>query len=251
MTTAARAAAIPLVVVVLAGCGEKPRAPAPPRPAPPPAEQVPGRVVPPVVPTLSPGQTLVAAIQRRSELRAAPGGRVLATIPRRTEFFSPQVLTVLGVKRGWVRVLHPDVPDGRGAWVSLKDVHLRPAGWAIDVDLSQRRGVLSHNGRVFHAFTVGVGAPLHPTPTGRFGVTDRLRSTRATSYYGCCVLALTGHQPHVAQEWRGGDRLAIHGTDRPSTIGEAATLGCLHTDEKTMRLLMSHVPLGTAVTIHA
>ena len=251
MTTAARAAALPLVVVVLAGCGEKTRAPAPPRAARPPAEQQPGRVVPPVVPTLSPGQTLVAAVQHRSRLRAAPGGRVIATIPKLTEFASPQVLAVLAVRRGWVRVLHPDVPDGRGAWVSLKNVHLRPAAWAIDVDLSQRRAVLRRNGRTFHVFTVGIGSPLHPTPTGRFGVTDRLRSTRETAYYGCCVLALTGHQPHIAQQWKGGDRLAIHGTDRPSTIGEAATLGCLHTDEKTMRMLMARVPLGTTVTIHA
>ena len=251
MTKAARAAALPLVVVVLAGCGEKKHAPAPPRPVRPPAQQQPGRVVPPVVPTLSPGQTLVAAVQRRSKLRAAPGGHVIATIPKQTEFASPQVLAVLAVRRGWARVLHPDVPDGRGAWVPLKNVHLRPAAWAIDVDLSERRAVLLRNGRAFHAFTVGIGSPLHPTPTGRFGVTDRLRSTRETAYYGCCVLALTGHQPHIAQQWKGGDRLAIHGTDRPSTIGEAATLGCLHTDERTMRMLMARVPLGTTVTIHA
>jgi lipoprotein-anchoring transpeptidase ErfK/SrfK len=249
MTAAARAAAISLVVVALAGCGEKERAAAPARPARPPAEQQPGRVVPPVVPALSPGQTIVASVRRRSELRAAPGGRVIATIPRLTEFASPQVLAVLGVKRGWARVLHPDVPDGRGAWVSLKDVRLRPAAWAIDVDLSERRGVLRRNGRPFSTFVVGVGSPLHPTPTGRFGVTDRLQATRETAYYGCCVLALTGHQPHIAQQWRGGDRLAIHGTDRPSTIGQAATLGCLHTDEKTMRMLMARVPLGTVVTI--
>ena len=207
-------------------------------------------MVPPVVPTLAPGQTLVAAVQRRSKLRAAPGGRVLTTIRPQTEFESPQVLAVLGVKRGWARVLHPDVPDGRGAWVSLKNVHLRPAAWTIDVDLSQRRAELRRNGRIVRVFTVGVGSPLHPTPTGRFGVTDRLQATRETAYYGCCVLALTGHQPHIAQQWQGGDRLAIHGTDRPSTIGQAATLGCLHTDEKTMRMLMARVPLGTSVTIH-
>jgi lipoprotein-anchoring transpeptidase ErfK/SrfK len=64
------------------------------------------------------------------------------------------------------------------------------------------------------------------------------------------VLALSGHQPDVPQHWAGGDRLAFHGTDRPATIGAAATLGCLHTDDATMRLLVSRVPLGTTVVIH-
>jgi lipoprotein-anchoring transpeptidase ErfK/SrfK len=176
---------------------------------------------------------------------------VLARVGPRTAFASPQVLAVLGVQRGWAHVLHPSLPDHRGGWVALRAVRLRAAAWSIDVDLSERRAVLRRNGRVFRRFTVGIGASGTPTPTGRFGVTDRLRSGAATAYYGCCVVALNGHQPNISQRWQGGDRLAIHGTDRPATIGQAATLGCLHADEATMRMLMTRVPLGSTVTIHA
>ena len=48
---------------------------------------------------------------------------------------------------------------------------------------------------------------------GRFAVTDKLRTEdRADSPYGCCALALTGHQTKLVPGWPGGDRLAIHGT---------------------------------------
>ncbi len=235
-------------VVVLGGCG-KTSAPAPQTsvPTPPPAR----RVVPPVVPVPRAGQTLVAAVRVKGPLRASPGGRVLAHAGPRTAFGSPQVLAVLGVSGDWVHVLHPGLPDRRGGWVALRNVALRPAAWAIDVDLSTRRAELRRNGRVFRTFAVGIGAPGTSTPAGRYGVTDRLSAGRSNSYYGCCVIALTGHQPNVPQRWQGGDRLAIHGTDAPATIGAAATLGCLHADDATMRVLVSRVPLGTQVTIHA
>jgi lipoprotein-anchoring transpeptidase ErfK/SrfK len=253
VTVRARAAAaLAVVVLAAAGCGggeSHPRA-ARPRTPPAPATGAPAPVPPPV-PRVRRGQTLVAAVERRSSLRAAPGGRILGTVGPRTEFGSPQVLAVLGVAGRWAHVLHPRLPDHRGGWVALSALHLRPAAWRIVVDLSARRAKLLYNGRVFHEFTVGIGSPATPTPTGTFGVTDRLSAGSGASYYGCCVIALSGHQPHVPQHWAGGDRLAIHGTDAPSTIGEAATLGCLHADEATMRLLVSRVPLGTKVVIHS
>jgi lipoprotein-anchoring transpeptidase ErfK/SrfK len=212
----------------------------------------PGRAVPPPVrvPALRTGQTLVAAVERRAALRRSPRGGVIGAVGPHTAFGSPQVLAVLGVSRGWAHVLHPSAPDGSGAWIAVRNVRLRPAAWTIEVDLSKRRARLLRDGRLFRAFTVGIGAPATPTPTGTFGVTDKLSAGPASSYYGCCVLALSGHQPNVPQHWAGGDRLAFHGTDRPATIGAAATLGCLHTDDATMRALVSRVPLGATVVIH-
>jgi lipoprotein-anchoring transpeptidase ErfK/SrfK len=134
--------------------------------------------------------------------------------------------------------------------VRAADVRLLRETWAIDVDLSRHRAELLHRGRPYRAFAVAVGTPAYPTPRGTFGVTDRLRTGGPGSPYGCCVLALSGRQPHVAQDWPGGDRIAIHGTDEPASIGTAASHGCLRASETTMHLLMARVPLGTPVTIH-
>jgi hypothetical protein len=48
--------------------------------------------------------------------------------------------------------------------------------------------------------------------------------------------------------WAGGDRLAIHGGGE---IGRRATSGCLHASEAVLRYLVSRLPLGTQVVIHA
>jgi lipoprotein-anchoring transpeptidase ErfK/SrfK len=43
--------------------------------------------------------------------------------------------------------------------------------------------------------------------------------------------------------------MAIHGTNAPSTIGAAASAGCVHARDQVMRVLMRRVPLGTPVLI--
>jgi lipoprotein-anchoring transpeptidase ErfK/SrfK len=110
--------------------------------------------------------------------------------------------------------------------------------------------VVRHNGRVVARTRVAVGRPAAPTPRGRFAVTDKLTTGSDNGPYGCCVLALTGHQPAIPQGWGGGDRIAMHGTPSPETIGHAASTGCLRAYNSVMRALVRRVPLGTRVTIH-
>jgi len=96
---------------------------------------------------------------------------------------------------------------------------------------------------------VGIGAYGSETPTGRFAVTDELSGPSYSASYGCCILALSGHQQHLPPGWRGGDRLAIHGTDSVATVGDAGSAGCLRAADADMRALMGRVPLGTPVFI--
>lgn len=176
---------------------------------------------------------------------------MVAHARRRTEFGSATVFAVGRVRGKWLGVLSPSLPNGRVGWVRADRVKLLRETWRIRVDLSQRRGVLLHQGRRYAAFPVAVGTPTYSTPTGTFGVTDRLSTGGPGSPYGCCVLALTGHQPNVPQDWPGGDRIAIHGTNDPASVGTAASHGCLRASERTMRLLIAKVPLGTQVVIRA
>jgi hypothetical protein len=93
---------------------------------------------------------------------------------------------------------------------------------------------------------VAIGAPSTPTPTGVFAVTDELTGLDP-AVYGCCILALSGHQTHLPPGWPGGDRLAIHGG---GGIGSAVSSGCLHAAEPDLRWLIARVPPGTQVIIH-
>ena len=106
------------------------------------------------------------------------------------------------------------------------------------------------HGEVIDRFRIGVGRTGSDTPPGTYAVTDLIRTERASTY-GCCVLALTGHQPSLPAGWIGGDRLALHGTADPSSVGAARSAGCIRVAEPDLRRLMRRIRLGSKVTIRA
>ena len=184
-------------------------------------------------------------------LHAKPNGPVIARVGSRTEFGSPQTLAVATRAGGWVGVINEDVANGSVAWVKAHTRSLKPklTRVALRVSLERKRLELLDGHRVERRMTIGVGKPGSPTPKGRFSITDKLPGSEYGSVYGCCILGLSGHQPNTPPVWKGGNRLAIHGTDNPGTIGRRSSLGCLHADAKDMKLLMRRVPLGTPVFI--
>ncbi len=191
-----------------------------------------------------------ARLQRRTQLRARPGGRVLRALGTRTGFGSPRVLAVVGRRPGWLAVLSHHRPGGRAGWIPTRAALLLHQPYALHADVSARRVVVRREGKVVRRLRVAVGRPGTPTPTGRFAVTDLLRAAPG-SPYGCCALALTGRQHTLAQGWRGGDRLALHGTPDPASVGRAVSGGCLRAPDADMRWLLARVHLGATVTIRA
>jgi hypothetical protein len=190
-----------------------------------------------------------ARVVARTWLRATPDGRRLKRIGTRTEFGSPRILAVVGERGGWLRVLAPELANGRRGWVLASRTRAGSTNVSIVVDRSQRRLRLLRGSRTIRRLPVAVGRAGTPTPTGRFAVTDKLRTGSPDSPYGCCALALTGHQTKLLPGWPGGDRLAIHGTPQPETVGKAISLGCMRAHRGDIRALMRTVPLGSPVTV--
>jgi hypothetical protein len=193
----------------------------------------------------------IAHVHKAIALRARPGGRVVARLGRRTEFGSPETLAVVRRRGSWLAVVSTTRPNGRLAWVRAGSVRLSSTRFSLTLDLSRRRLVLKKGESVLRRMPVGVGRPGSPTPTGRFAVTDELAGASYGPYYGCCIIALSAHQPHLPAGWPGGDRIAIHGTNAPATIGAASSAGCAHARDSDLRVLMRRVPLGTPVFIRA
>jgi lipoprotein-anchoring transpeptidase ErfK/SrfK len=195
----------------------------------------------------------VLSVHRRVTLRSKPGGKALATVGATTQFGSPATLTVAATKGGWLGVTSTDLPNGKLGWVKagkgLGDEHRTKI--SIRIDLSRKRLQLVAGRRVVRTATIGIGRPGSPTPTGRYSITDKLSGGAYGPYYGCCILALSGHQTNTPAGWQGGDRLAIHGTNDPSSIGVPSSAGCLHADAEDLKVLMRRVPLGTPVFIRA
>ena len=123
--------------------------------------------------------------------------------------------------------------------------------WSIYADLSLRRLYVQHDGATVRRFDIAIGRKGNPTPRGRFAVTDKLRVTDRGSPYGCCVLAVTGHQTRLPAGWPGGDRLAVHATNELSSLGQAASLGCLRVTSAQARWLIRTMPLGAPLFVKA
>jgi lipoprotein-anchoring transpeptidase ErfK/SrfK len=183
-------------------------------------------------------------------LRAKPGGRALARVGARTEFGSPQTLSVAFRKGEWIAVRSPALRNRQLGWLRAGMVRLLKRPVRIDVDLSERTLSLVEGGVVRRRDAVAIGSAETPTPPGAFYVTDKLPGPEFGTYYGCCILALSGRQPNLPEGWSGGDRLAIHGTPTPD-YGEPVTNGCLHLPGEVLQVLMRDVPLGTPVHIRA
>jgi lipoprotein-anchoring transpeptidase ErfK/SrfK len=210
------------------------------------------REAPPTqAPAVRPRGPFGAQLARRTQLRASPGGRVLATLGMRTGYGSARVLSVVGRRGPWLAVLSHYLPNSHAGWIPRAGVTLLHEPYTLRVDLSDRELVVRHDGRPVRHITVAVGRPGTATPTGRFAVTDRLRITGGGGAYGCCAMALTGNQPNVPQGWSGGDRIAIHGTSNEATLGTPASSGCLRAGDRDMRWLLGRVPDGAPVRIRA
>jgi L,D-transpeptidase catalytic domain len=194
---------------------------------------------------------LVALVLHPTALRASPGGHSIAHLATRTEFGSPEMLWVLKHVPGWLGVITPQAGNGRVAWIEQRAASLSRVSWELKVSLSGRRLTVINHGKVVQRYTVAIGTPDAPTPTGRFAVTDRLVTGDPSGPYGCCILALSASAPHAIQGWTGGTRIAIHSTPETGSIGEAASHGCIRLSLPEGRWLLGHIPLGTPTLISA
>ncbi len=206
----------------------------------------------PTLPAIPGGAgSLVALVVHPTALRASPGGQSIAHLATRTEFGSPEMLWVVKHVPGWLGVITPQAGNGRVAWVAQRATSLSRVSWELKVSLSARRLTVLNHGNVVERYTVAIGTPDAPTPTGRFAVTDRLATDDPGGPYGCCIIALSANAPHAIQGWTGGTRIAIHSTPETGTIGEAASHGCVRLTLPEGRWLLGHIPLGTPTLISA
>lgn len=247
---------LPLAILALAGCGggtkaDRQQAAVVPAPQATQAQDPPATTSTREAPPPSPGR-LTVQITRPVRLRASPGGAVVGGILPKTEFRSDTIVPVVRQRNGWLGVISKELPNGQIGWIAANTGLVSYwTHWSVAVSLSRREVVVRRAGRVKQRFRAAIGSPSTPTPTGRFAVTDKLLTRNPASVYGCCILALSAHQPHTPQGWGGGDRVAIHATNLPETIGTAASLGCLRAPAEEARRLVRTVPLGTIVTIRA
>ena len=200
----------------------------------------------------SPHEHLLVRVERPVPVTVRPGGPRLATVGRTTPFGSARVLSVVGREGRWLHVATADLPSARNGWIdsSQPGLAVRATKLSVLIHLDS-----PHPGPP-QAATASCArsrsASVRPPPRRRSGASRSRTSSRvrpSARVYGCCILALSAQQTHLPAGWHGGNRIAIHGTNVPSSIGAAVSTGCLHAGDADLRYLMARVPLGTPVTI--
>jgi lipoprotein-anchoring transpeptidase ErfK/SrfK len=195
------------------------------------------------------------AVRRLSAFRS-PGSSRLATYGTLNQNGVPTVFGVIGasVRKDctprWYRVELPQRPNGASGWVRAADVELAAVHTRIIVDLSARRLTFFRDGRPRLTTTVAIGAPATPTPTGRYYVNQRLVPRDTTGPYGPAAIGVSAFS-NVLTGWTQGGPIAIHGTDDPSSIGHAASNGCIRANNAVVRRLFGLALAGTPVIIRA
>ncbi len=166
-----------------------------------------------------------------------------------TDFGSARAMLVLAEQGEWLRVALPTRPNGSSGWVRKADVDVRVVDEAVQIDLAARTLTLLDAGKPLVTTPVAIGDADHPTPTGEFYVVDKLDTGNDASPYGRFALGLSAHSD-VLTEFAGGDgQVGIHGTNDPSSIGKAASHGCIRVPADVASLLAEVVHLGTPISI--
>jgi lipoprotein-anchoring transpeptidase ErfK/SrfK len=199
------------------------------------------------------GSTLILEAQGEVDVFASPGDpEPIRVLEARTILDTPTVVKVLeGPNDGWARVMLPGRPNGSEGWVESDNLTEYVVEGKVIVDLSDRTLSYYVDEEEILSTTVAVGTGGNPTPTGSFFVTDNVTLANPNSVWGPHALGLSARSDTIT-EFNGGDGIVgIHGTNRPESIGEAASLGCVRVPNEVIIQLHEMIQVGTPVHITA
>lgn len=176
-----------------------------------------------------------------------PGGPPVAALPT-TELGSPTWVPVVQSRPGWDRILLPTRPNRSTGWIYLKGAGLVTAysPYQVKINLAAYQLTVLDAGRDLGSWTVAVGAPATPTPTGRTFLLASVAPVRPT--YSPLILPLGLHSDTLTTFGGGPGTVGLHGWPDTAVFGHAVSHGCVRVPAATLRIL-SQIPLGSSVMI--
>jgi lipoprotein-anchoring transpeptidase ErfK/SrfK len=123
-----------------------------------------------------------------------------------------------------------------------------PMKRVIVVSLEDRKLALVEDGQIRKVYTVAVGKPTTPSPTGRYTIARRVKNP-TYSHDGKTVLPGPGNP--VGTRWMGHSvkGYGIHGTNEPKSIGKAVSHGCIRMARKDLEEIYEMVSVGDTVEL--
>jgi lipoprotein-anchoring transpeptidase ErfK/SrfK len=193
---------------------------------------------------------LVVHPRRPQIVYAGPGKRPVAVLPA-TELGSPTWVPVVQRSPGWERVLLPSRPNRATGWIYTAgargpQLDTRRSAYLIRISTGTRKLSVYDGSRPLGTWTVAVGAPATPTPTGRTFLLALLAPLHPT--YSPLIMPLGFHSNTLTTFGGGPGTVGLHGWPKPSVFGRAVSHGCVRVPTTGLHVL-SRVPLGSLVVI--
>ncbi len=174
--------------------------------------------------------------------KAAFSSGSLARIRQVAVFTVLQLLVVCAV--GQSAELQTPTPTQTAVPLAIRPIR------RVLVSISDRRLAVLEGGKVLGVFEVAVGTHATPSPSGQFRIARRLENP---AYYHPGVVIPAGRNNPLGPRWVGLSQkgFGIHGTNEPSSIGKAASHGCIRLRNRDIRQLFAMVRVGDVVEIRS
>ena len=182
--------------------------------------------------------------RRTLPVHAAPGRRPFAKITPTQ--MNDTWLPVIDRRGGWTQVLLPSRPNGSTGWLKTDQVVQRTTPYLVRVHVGSRRLELIEDGDIVGSWSVAVGAPETPTPTGRTFLLGSIVDTEQG--FSPLILPLGSHSNTLDSYGGGPGTVALHGWPDASVFGSAISHGCVRVPADALEQLRQ-VPLGTLVIV--
>ena len=196
----------------------------------------------PVSSTVATAQDAVVVARTTPNARA----KTLASVPPHNLIGQSTPFLVVGSQPGWLQVQLPVRPNGTTGWVAANQLVTSTVGDFLLVTLSAYRIDHYKDGKLVDSFSVGVGLPNTPTPTGTFYLWA-LQDAPGPPY-DPAILALSAFSPTLIN-WPYGGIVGIHGWADPSVEGKQISNGCIRMHPADITKLELNLPLGTPIEI--
>lgn len=170
--------------------------------------------------------------------------------PEQPQSLIPRSFLVKQDKGAWIEVYTGEPPSESTTWIRTADVDLAAARYRIEVNVPEFNLKAYEGDKLILDAPVAVGAGERPTLAGLHYVNVILKTPDPSGFYGPYAMGISSYStdPAVLAQFPKG-QAAIHGTNDPSSIGRAASNGCIRLSNDNINLLATLVPLGTPVVI--
>ncbi len=121
-------------------------------------------------------------------------------------------------------------------------------GDRIVISVAEKKLVLFQGDGILKVYDVAVGKTSTPTPQGTFQIINRLANP---TWFGPKGAVAPGVENPLGTRWMGlsASGYGIHGTNVPSSIGKAASHGCIRMARTDVEELFELVSVGVTVEI--